>query len=385
MPTKISSSPLKKVRLGVVGLGGMGAAHCASLLNGIVPNCELVAVSDTNPKLLELYPAQTCFLNAYECIQSKLIDAILITTPHYSHTPLGIAALQAGLHVMMEKPLSVHKADCEKLLSAHKNPRQVFSGMFNQRTDPRYQKIRSLVTSGKIGKIRRINWIITDWYRTEAYYSSGSWRATWEGEGGGILVNQAIHNLDLFQWIFGMPDNVRGFCQLGRYHEIEVEDDVTAYFDYADGTTAVFITSTGESPGTNRLEVTGDLGKIVLENNQLQLTLNTVSMTQFGKKSKNGSDRPKSKFQSIPLPNNAGEQHIGILKNFTRAILKGETLLAPAAEGINSVILGNAILMSSLQGKTITLPFASSTYTALLKKLILNSKVKKIPKPKTNL
>ncbi|WP_043581928.1 Gfo/Idh/MocA family protein [Geminisphaera colitermitum] len=361
---------LKEVRLGIIGVGNIGNSHTHKLLSGKVPGCRLTAHCDINPARLPDIQG----IKHYTGHRALLQSAVLIATPHYSHTTIGIDALNAGLHVLVEKPISVHKADCQRLIAAHKNKRQVFSAMFNQRTDPYYQKVRELVRGGELGTIRRINWIITGWFRSHAYYASGGWRATWAGEGGGVLLNQCPHNLDLYQWIFGMPAQVRGFCQLGRYHDIEVEDDVTAYFQYPDGATGVFITSTGEAPGTNRLEVTGEQGKLVLENNRLIYTRNEVPMSQFSATTSESFGKPAVLDVQIPSPANHGEQHIGILKNFTNAILHGEELIAPAAEGIHSVELGNAILQSSLEDKTIKIPLSAPKFEVRLKKLIATSR-----------
>lgn len=367
---------MKSLRLGVIGLGNMGTAHCRSLIDGKVPDCRLAAVCDEDPAALKKFPGIKGFTSSAELIRSDEVDAVLIATPHYSHTTIGIDALKQGLHVLVEKPLSVHKADCLRLIAAHTSKKQVFAAMFNQRTDPYYQKVRNLVKNGELGKVRRVNWIITDWFRTEHYYASGGWRATWAGEGGGVLLNQCPHNLDLYQWIFGLPSKVRGHCQLGRYHKIEVEDDVTAYFEYPDGSTAVFITSTGEAPGTNRLEITGEQGKLVLEHKRLTYTRNEVGMSEFSRTTDSGFSRPPVWNVDIPLPSDRGEQHIGIMKNFTNAILRGEKLIAPAAEGIHSVELGNAILFSSLTGKTVDMPLSAPAYERELKKLIASSKQK---------
>ena len=368
------------VRFGIIGLGNMGSVHGRCILEGKVPGAELAAVCDEDDTKSALFPGVPFFKDFESMIASGKVDAVLIATLHFSHTTLGIAALKAGLHVLVEKPLSVHKADCERLIAAHKNRKQIFCAMFNQRTDPCYQKVRQLVQGGELGKIRRINWIITEWFRSEAYYASGGWRATWASEGGGVLLNQCPHNLDLYQWIFGMPSKVRGFCQLGRYHNIEVEDDVTAYFEYPDGATGVFITSTGEAPGTNRLEVTGEQGKLVLENGTLEFTRNEIQTTTFSRKTKESFSRPEIWNVQIPMPKNGGEQHIGIMKNFVGAILRGEKLLAPAAEGIHSVELGNAILFSSLLDKTLTLPMSGKAYEKRLASLIAGSKFRKSAK-----
>ena len=358
-----------EVRLAIVGLGLMGISHARSILNGQVPGCALAAICDQNTNAAAGFPEIPFFTDFAQLVKSGNIDAVLICTPHYAHTAVGIAALKAGLHVLVEKPISVDKADALKLLAAHRGSDQVFAAMFNQRTDPIYQKLRQLVTSGELGQIRRVNWTVTDWFRTGAYYAHGGWRATWAGEGGGVLLNQCPHNLDLFQWIFGMPSKVRGFCQLGRYHDIEVEDDVTAYFEYPDGMTGVFITSTGEAPGTNRLEVAAERGRVVLEEGRMEFRRNEIPASEFSQTTTEKFAAPPIWNVSIPLPSHRGEQHVGILKNFTNAILKGETLLSPAAEGIHSVELANAILLSSLEDCSVELPLSAPRFAKLLARL----------------
>jgi len=367
---------MNKVRIGVVGLGNMGSAHIRQMLEGKIPRMEVSAICDVDPKRIAQFPQLKSFSSSKEMIRSGEIDAILITTPHYSHTTIGIDALKQGLHVLVEKPISVHKADCERLIAAHTNKKQVFAAMFNQRTDPYYIKIRQLVKSGELGKIRRINWIITNWFRTETYYASGGWRATWGGEGGGVLLNQCPHNLDLYQWMFGLPDKVRSFCRFGHYHKIEVEDDVTAYFEYASGATGVFITSTGEAPGTNRLEIAGERGKLVYENDEIRFTRNEIETTKFSRTTKESFAAPPTWDVKIPV-NGHGGQHNEIMKNFTDAILDGKPLIAPAQEGIHSVELANAILQSTFDQKAVELPINAGSYKKKLQERIANSKVKK--------
>jgi predicted dehydrogenase len=248
--------------------------------------------------------------------------------------------------------------------------------MFQQRTEPKYRKLKSLIQTGELGEITRASWIITDWFRTEAYYASGGWRATWKGEGGGVLLNQCPHNLDMMSWLLGRPARVRGFCQLGRFHNIEVEDNVTAYLEWPNGATGVFITSTGEAPGTNRFEIVGERGKVILENNKISFTRNEVSMLQFSKTSKAGFAKPDAWNIEVPYDSTGG-QHFEITQNFVDAILDGVPLIAPAAEGTNSVELANAILYSALEGKTIDLPLDSEAYERKLTQLIKESKFEK--------
>lgn len=367
---------MKSVRLGIIGLGNMGSGHAEKIVSGKISRCELTAVCDPAPEKFTRFPNAKGFTHSEELIRSGAVDAVLIATPHYDHTTIGIDALQQGLHVLVEKPISVHKADCERLIAAYKNPKQVFAAMFNQRTDPYYLKARDLIRSGELGQIRRINWIITNWFRTETYYKLGNWRATWAGEGGGVLLNQCPHNLDLFQWFFGMPKRVRGFCGIGRYHDIEVEDDVTAYFEYADGTTAVFITSTGEAPGTNRLEVVAENGKLVFENDTLVFTRNEVPMTEFSRGAAKAFATPATKESKFTFPDHGG-QHVEVLQNFVDAILDGQPLIAPAPEGIHSVELANAILFSSARNQTVELPLDAPAYERHLKEKFPTSRFRK--------
>ena len=373
-----SLAPVNTVRLGIIGMGNIGRYHAEYLLNGKVNRCQLTAVADALAPL-EPWAARglRTFNDGEALIRSGAVDAVIIATPHYQHTTLGIAALEAGLHVMVEKPISVHKADAERLIAAHaRHPDRVFAAMFQLRTEPRYVKIKRLVSTGELGPLVRVSWIITDWFRTDAYYASGGWRATWKGEGGGVLLNQCPHNLDLLQWLCGMPARVRGFCQLGRYHNIEVEDNVTAYWEWASGATGVFITSTGEAPGTNRLELCGTRGKLVLENNRLTFTRNETDMLEFSRTARTGFARPDVWHVEIPFAD-APAQHATLTQNFVDAILDGAPLIAPGAEGLHSVELANAMLYSSLTEQTITLPLDGAAYEAKLQELIARSRFEK--------
>ncbi len=367
---------MKTVRLGIVGLGNIGRYHAEYLAQGKVARAQLTAVCDAYAAL-DRYASLQTFAQPEALFQSGAVDAVIIATPHYQHTTLGMAALEAGLHVMVEKPISAHKADAERLLAAAaRRPQQVFAGMFQLRTEPRYGKIRQLIRSGELGEIVRLSWIITDWYRTDAYYASGGWRATWKGEGGGVLLNQCLHNLDVLGWLFGLPARVRGFCQLGRFHAIEVEDNVTAYLEYPNGATGVFVTSTGEAPGTNRFEIAGTRGRVVLEQNRLTFVRNEADMIEFSRTAKVGFAKPEVWVAEIPFQD-AALPHAIVMQNFVDAILDGTPLLAPGAEGMHSVELANAMLYSSLQNRTIDLPLDAAAYERALQQLIAESRFEK--------
>lgn len=368
---------MSNLNIAIIGVGSMGSAHARSIAAGKVNGMKLAALVDPKLKEFAEAPDVPIYASTKELWAKGGFDCVLIATPHYDHTTIGIESLEKGYHTLVEKPISVHKADCEKLIAAAKSAKGKFAAMFNQRTNPAYQKIRELIQNGDLGSIQRITWVITDWFRSEFYYQSGGWRATWKGEGGGVLLNQCPHQLDLWQWMFGMPSEVRAFCQFGQYHDIEVEDVVTAYLGYENGTQGVFVTTTGEAPGTNRLEVAGDKGKLIYENGgDLYFHQNRVPTQKYSKETDSGFGRPENWKIEIPIKGK-GNQHQGILQNFTDSILNDAPLLAPAEEGIHSVELANAMLFSSFQNDTIKLPIDSKAYEEKLKDLIANSKFEK--------
>ncbi len=367
---------MDKVRFGIIGMGNIGVVHADSLLAGQVARGVLAAVVSSSAAKRAAWAGRgvQVFSTAAELFQARAVDAVIIATPHWQHLELGIAAFKAGVHVLMEKPIAAHKADAEKLLAAHRlDPKTIFGCMYQKRVEPCFQKIRTRVQGGELGEIVRVNWIITDWFRTEAYYASGGWRATWAGEGGGVLLNQCLHNLDLVQWILGMPKSVRGFCQFGRFHQIEAEDSVTAYLEWSNGATGVFVSSTGEAPGTNRFEIAGTKGRLVLEHDRLSLTRNEVDMLEFRRTATDGFVKPAARtediaFAKVELP------HALVTQNFVDAVLDGEPLIAPGAEGLHALELANAITLSSLENQTVELPMDGAVWEAKLNGLIATSK-----------
>jgi len=377
---------MKSVRIGIIGMGNIGSHHADYLLAGKIKRCELKAVSDSFVDKLVSYQQRglKIFDDGGELLRSGQVDAVIIATPHYQHTTLGIAALQAGLHVMVEKPISVHKAAAERLIAVRReHPRQVFAAMFQMRTEPRFAKIKKLIAEGDLGQIVRFSWIITEWFRTEAYYASGGWRATWKGEGGGLLINQCLHQLDMLQWLLGMPARVRSFVQLGRFHHIEVEDNVTSYMEFPNGATGVFVSTTGEAPGSNRLEIVGEMGKMLLENDRLLFVRNEISMFQQSKTAKLGFQKPGVWNIEIPFATEAA-QHATLTQNFVDAILDGAPLTAPGEEGIHSIELANVMLYSGLMEQTIELPLDGAAYEKKLNELIAASKFEKKVVPVSN-
>lgn len=270
-----------KVRFGIIGIGNMGSSHATYLDAGEIDGACLTAVCDIKQSRLDWAKEKfgekvALFENYKDMLASGLVDCVIVAVPHYDHPGICIDVLNAGINVICEKPIGVYTKQAEELIEVASKSDKIFGLMFNQRTNPMYRKARAMVQGGELGELKRCVWIITDWYRTQAYYNSGGWRATWKGEGGGVILNQCPHQLDLWQWIFGMPKTIRAFCAEGKYHNIEVEDDVTAYAEYENGATGVFITTTGEYPGTNRLEISGDKGKLVIEGSSMKFWKNNT-------------------------------------------------------------------------------------------------------------
>ena len=302
---------------------------------------------------------------------------MLVAVPHYQHVELGILAMQHGLHVMLEKPVAVYTlAAREMMAEADKHPELTFGMMFNQRTNCVYRKLKQMIDGGELGQIKRVNWIITDWYRTQYYYNSGDWRASWEGEGGGVLLNQCPHQLDLIQWLCGMPSRVRAFCHNGKWHDIEVEDDVTAYLEYPSGATGVFVTTTGDAPGTNRLEITGTLGSVICEKDTLTFHRLKTDEREWCQSAASGFERPPMETITVETD---GEnlQHVGVLRAFTGHILRGEPLVADGREGIRGLTLSNAMHLSSWLDKTVDLPFDEELFLSELNKRRATSRLRK--------
>jgi len=363
---------MDKVRLGIIGIGNMGSGHLKNILEGKVPEMEVTAVADRQEGRRawakeHLPESVVVFEEGRDLIAAGVCDGVLIAVPHYQHPELTIDAMNHGLHVMCEKPAGVYTKQVREMNDAAKKCDRVFGMMFNQRTNCIYRKMHELVTSGELGAIKRVNWIVTDWYRTQSYYDSGSWRATWDGEGGGVLLNQCPHNMDLIQWICGMPSKVQAFCHNGKWHDIEVEDDVTAYLEYPNGATGVFVTTTADAPGTNRFEITLEMGKLVCENGKLMLHKLSENERTFCKTAKGGFDTPECTVTEVET-DGENEQHVGVLKAFTGRILHGTPLVAEGLEGINGLTLSNAMHLSSWLKREVEIPFDEDLFLEELNK-----------------
>ena len=375
---------MKKIRFGIVGVGNQGTYYAQSLFaageieNGVVSAICDVSDAKINAIKEKLNDDSIVYFHDYkEMVKSGLCDAVLVETPHYSHTEIVIYCLENGMPVICEKPAGVYTKEVREMNEVAARCNTKFGMMFNQRTNCVYRKMREIIADGGIGDLQRITWIITNWYRTQNYYDSGSWRATWDGEGGGVLINQSPHQIDLFQWILGqMPKTVRGFCQYGKWHDIEVEDEVTAFVTYDNGATGVFITTTGEAPGTNRFEISGTKGKLLCENDKLVWYKNDCDSQENSYSAESGFTMPKSEIIEVET-DGKNPQHAGIINNFANALLGLEELFVDGKEGFNGVELMNAMELSGWKnGEEITLPVNEDEYLAELNKRRATSRKK---------
>ncbi len=366
------------VRLGLIGLGNIGKLHADYLVAGSVAGCELVAVAERSEGLLEPFGELKCYTDSAEMIDSADIDAVIVATPSFLHYELGELALKKGLHVLMEKPLATHKADAQRLLDLCGDG-QVFALMMNLRADPIFARMKKLMSENAIGELRRVSWTMTDWFRPEVYFASSDWRATWRGEGGGVLMNQCPHNLDILQWLCGMPVRMYAQCAFGKHHEIEVEDEVVAQFNFENGAIGSFVASTGEAPGVNRLEIAGDRGLMVLENGELNLTRYDVSVAEFSRTTDEMFGTPEA---ATEIFRRADEQEVNphalITQNFIAAILDGDDLISPASDGVASLELAGAMLYSAWRGRQVELPLDAAAYEDELSRRVAQSRPRKV-------
>jgi len=382
----VTTTATDKVRLGIIGLGAQGSMYAKFIKSGMVPNMEIGAICDPDPEKAPIveaeYPGVPFFTDYLELLDSGEVDAVVTCVPHYLHPEMGINALQRGVHALVEKPAGVYTQQVKELNAyAASKPDLTFAIMFNQRNNPLYTKIKEIVDSGDIGKIRRTNWIITKWWRPQGYYDQSAWRATWGGEGGGVLVNQAPHQLDLWQWICGIPQSVYAKVAYGFRRDIAVEDEVTAVVDYGDGATGTFVTATHDLVGTDRFEILGDNGKIVVENSktatvtrlrkpeqELSAGMDMTDVMRLFTGELNTDDYYTTEVIEFDSP--WGQQHAGVLQNFAANIQDGTPLIAPGSDGINGVRLANAIHLSSWTGREIPLDFDEDEYLIELNKRI---------------
>lgn len=366
---------METLRLGIVGAGNMGYDHAKKVFDGAVKNLKLVAVCDIDEakrkRLTDTFgDAIEIYDDHHKMLDAHTVDIILIAVPHYLHPVIAIEAFEKGYHVLTEKPAGVYTSAVRAMNEAAKKSGKVFGIMFNQRTNPLYKKAHDIMKSGELGTPKRMIWVITNWFRTQSYYDSGAWRATWGGEGGGVLLNQSPHQLDLWQWIFGMPSKIRAFCNVAKYHDVEIEDEATIFAEYDNGATATFITTTGEFPGSNRTEISATKGKMVIEGNKLKIWRLEQEDCVVSKTATEGFAEIPYTYEEI-TSENEGTAHMGVLQNFVDHILTGSEMLAPGIDGLCELTISNAAYLSSWTGNSlITLPLDEKLYEAELKKRI---------------
>lgn len=368
------------IRLGILGIGNQGTMYSKRILAGECPDFVLTAICDHNPKRIawakeNLNADISYFDNAEQMLSSGAIDACIIAVPHYDHPQYAVACMEQGIHVLVEKPAGVYTKQVRWMNEEAKKHNVVFGMMFNQRTSSIYRKMHDLIQSGKYGQIRRTNWIVTNWYRPQAYYDSGDWRATWSGEGGGVLMNQCPHQLDLWQWICGMPVKVHAHIKYGMWHDIEVDDDVTAYVEYENGATGVFITTTGDGCGTNRFEIQLDKAKIIAEDDKLTVMEFAVSEPEFTRSNKAPFGFIETK-EIDPELDGENPAHMGVIRSWGGAILRGEPMVAQGEEGINGLTLANAMYLSDWLGMDVEIPFDEDLFYEHLMKRVATSRRK---------
>ncbi len=366
---------METLRLGIIGAGNMGYDHAKKVMDGAVKNLKLVAVCDIDEakrkRLTETFgDAIEIYDDYHKMLDAHTVDIILIAVPHYLHPVVAIEAFEKGYHVLTEKPAGVYTSAVRAMNEAAQKSGKVFGIMFNQRTNPLYKKAHDIMKSGELGTPKRMIWVITNWFRTQSYYDSGAWRATWGGEGGGVLLNQSPHQLDLWQWIFGMPSKIRAFCNVAKYHNVEIEDEATIFAEYENGASATFITTTGEFPGSNRTEISATKGKMVIEGNMLKIWRLEQEDCEVCKNASEGFAEIPYTYEEI-TSENEGTAHMGVLQNFVDHILTGSEMLAPGIDGLCELTLSNAAYLSSWTGNSlITLPLDEKLYESELKKRI---------------
>jgi len=376
---------MKQVRFGIIGMGIQGSLYASILTGrqhpgrGLLPRpegCVLTALSsraDKGPEAAAL--GVRYFADWRELVDSGECDAVILTVPHFAHHEIAVYALERGIHVLCEKPAGVRASDAAKMLEA----REKFGarlGMFlQQRTIPLFRQLRQIIASGELGQLRRSNWIINTYWRPDSYYASAAWRGTWKGEGGGILVNQLPHYLDLWLYLCGMPERVYAVNRQGAFRHISVENDVTVLAEYPGGATGVFVACTHDPMGTDRLELDFEGGKIVVEDSA-RAVVHRFRLTEPEWNETVTADEMERLVRSADHHDTReldeglayGVSHARILENFARHIRLDEPLIATGEDGLRQVELANAIALSGWLGRTVSVPCDRARFDAELQK-----------------
>ena len=371
------------VRVGLIGFGKQGSHYVRMFIeHRLFSRFRLTAIADTCPQKLQWIKDNIgseieCFDSAEAMLSSGIIDACIITTPHPMHPEHVIMCLQHGIHVLCDKPAGVHILQVQQMnREAEKHPDLVFSIMFNQRTNCAYRKLKSIIETEEYGKVRRISWTINNWYRSRYYYDSFDWRGIWKGSFGGTIMDQCPHQVDLWQWMFGMPDKVTCRMGFGSHHDIEVEDEVSAIMEYKDGCIGTFNASTSVPNGQNTLEVNLDAANIRIRGNSVFVEKFCMPEAKW-QQSPRGIYEKMDVAPEVEIPTDGkNAQHKGVIEAWINRILgKGEGS-NDGKEGLASVMLSNAMYMSAFTGKTVSLPLDGQEYYNELMKKVKTSKTK---------
>ncbi len=365
------------VRVGVVGVGSMGNGHADCTMNK-VEETELVAVCDTDKAVADARAEEygvKAFSSHEELLRSGLVDAITIATPHYDHPPIAVDAFNTGIHVMSEKPIGVTVGAADKMLAAAKESGLVFSVGYQRRFDPTVQAMKRVMESGRLGKIYRAMMIETH-FRSQAYYDSAGWRATWKGEGGGVLLNQSPHGIDIFMMLMGLPRRLQAVTRTYGHH-IEVEDEASAMLEWEGDIQGYYHTSTNEVPTRTIMEICGDNGKLVYNGGSAQLFLLEQPLSEYNKDSTKMWGHPEVAEEPMELPDIPVQGHEAVIRNFARAILFGEERMSPGEEGIDSLEFINATILSGGTGKPVEFPVPRDEYEEFIQEKISTSTFEK--------
>ena len=356
----------RTVRFAVVGFGSIGRTHFRTISGTAVPDGLVTALvtrqSDGLPDGIEVFRDVDTLLDA------GVADVVVVATPTMDHEETSRKVLTTGCHLVVEKPMAMTVLGARRIIDARPSE-AVAAVMLNQRYHGTYRRIREIVKGGLLGRIHRFSWIMTAWYRPNAYFAVSSWRGTWPGEGGGALLNQGIHNLDILQWILGLPASVYARAGFGKFHSIDVEDEVTALFEYDDGLSGVLVVSTGEAPGTNRFEIVGDRGTLVFEADTIRLAMTDRNVSEHRATSRDLFESPNFTEQR-EVPAATANQHAEVFNDVVGAVSEGRPVATPLEDGVASIELANAILVSAWEDRRVDLPVDAVAYHEALERRI---------------
>lgn len=370
---------MKKIRIGIIGFGKHGSHYVRRYLEtDICKEVELTAIAENNSVRLDWAKKHlenvAFFDDAIKMLDSGLIDACQIVVPHPDHYFYIKECFKRGIHVLCEKPLCVYADEARSIIEEHQKHYSdlVFGVMLNQRQNPLFRKLKELLDNKTYGTILRADWTITNWYRNQVYFDESYWHATWIGEAGGLMMNQAIHQLDLWQWLFGLPDRVYAKLGYGKGHDIETDDEASIFFEYNDGVVGTFTASTNDFSGSNCLKIRTDQALLIIENKK-------ITVKEIKRESASAMHNYQLMYEKPALIETeikiegTDPKHEGVVNEFTSAIINKTPLETDGAQGLNSIILANAIYLSSFLNKEIEIPCDEKLYREEFSKRIANS------------